>query len=374
MSIEDTANIVHGQFVRIQTYARVASKKAQQMEDAKAAAKGKTAKTVWNSSDVIAEALRDEGACGHVTAPKPPTFHYGDEARMRGLVAELDGVADAIHKKTGKRPRKDTAHLLAGVLSYPDDAPKDRYPEWRERSLKWLQKQYGPHLVAVLEHLDEANPHLHFYAINPSGLDVKRIHQGWVAKKDGQDYRTAMTLVQDDYHRDVGSYVGLLRVGPKGQRLDRDDYKAMKVDAEQTRLMLRDIEARNEANEAERLRVAKLNAEGGAEFDRLQMMGQRMATTMMAHAQRRAADHAALLFEQQRQQAEESKRLAAEAQVLETYRAELQKSAKRIEEGSAYLVQITVPEAPLPVQPGRAAGHERPQAATPWTGGPPGPG
>ena len=374
MSIEDTANIVHGQFVRIQTYARVASKKAQQMEDAKAAAKGKTAKTVWNSSDVIAEALRDEGACGHVTAPKPPTFHYGDEARMRGLVAELDGVADAIHKKTGKRPRKDTAHLLAGVLSYPDDAPKDRYPEWRERSLKWLQKQYGPHLVAVLEHLDEANPHLHFYAINPSGLDVKRIHQGWVAKKDGQDYRTAMTLVQDDYHRDVGSYVGLLRVGPKGQRLDRDDYKAMKVDAEQTRLMLRDIEARNEANEAERLRVAKLNADGGAEFDRLQMMGQRMATTMMAHAQRRAADHAALLFEQQRQQAEESKRLAAEAQVLETYRAELQKSAKRIEEGSAYLVQITVPEAPLPVQPGRAAGHERPQAATPWTGGPPGPG
>lgn len=374
MSIEDTANIVHGQFVRIQTYARVASKKAQQMEDAKAAAKGKTAKTVWNSSDVIAEALRDEGACGHVTAPQRPTFHYGDEARMRGLVAELDGVADAIHKRTGKRPRKDTAHLLAGVLSYPDDAPKDRYPEWRERSLKWLQKQYGSHLVAVLEHLDEANPHLHFYAIDREGLDVKRIHQGWVAKKDGQDYRAAMTLVQDDYHRDVGSHVGLLRVGPKGQRLDRDDYMAMKTDAEQTRLMLRDIEARNEANEAERVLVAKLKAEGGAEFDRLQAMGQRMATTMMAHAQRRAADHATLLKEQERQQAEESKRLAAEAQVLETYRAELQKSAKRIEEGSAYLVQITVPEAPLFVQPGRAAGHERPQAATPWTGGPPGPG
>ena len=59
-----------------------------------------------------------------------------------------------------------------------------------------------------------------------------------------------MKLVQDDYHRDVASYVGLLRVGPKGQRLDRDDYKAMKVDAEQTRIMLRDIEVRNEANEA----------------------------------------------------------------------------------------------------------------------------
>lgn len=374
MSIEDTADIVHGQFVRIQTYARVASKKAQQMEDAKAAAKGKAAKTVWNSSDVIAEALRDEGACGHVLAPQRPIFHYGDEARMRGLVAELDGVADAIHQRTGKRPRKDTAHLLAGVLSYPNDAPQDRYPEWRARSLKWLHKQYGPHLVAVLEHLDEANPHLHFYAIDQQGLDVKRIHQGWVAKKDGQDYRTAMKLVQDDYHRDVGSYVGLLRVGPGGQRLDRDDYKAMKVDAEQTRIMLRDIEVRNEANEAERVRVAKLKAEGGAEFQRLQMMGQRMATTMMAHAQRRAADHAALLKEQERQQAEESKRLAAEAQELETYRAELHKSARLIEEGSAYLVQIEVPSAPPPLQPGRAVGHERPQAANPWTGSMPGPG
>ncbi len=135
MSIEDTNDIVHGQFVRIQTYARVASKKAQQLENAKAAAKGKTAKTVWNSSDVIAEALRDAGACGHVLEPQPPVFHYGTEARLRGLVIELEGVSDAIQARTGKKPRKDTAHLLAGVLSYPDNAPKDRYDEWRHPSL-----------------------------------------------------------------------------------------------------------------------------------------------------------------------------------------------------------------------------------------------
>ena len=106
MSIEDTNDIVHGQFVRIQTYARVASKKAQQLENAKAAAKGKTAKTVWNSSDVIAEALRDAGACGHVLEPQPPVFHYGTEARLRGLVIELEGVSDAIQARTGKKPRK----------------------------------------------------------------------------------------------------------------------------------------------------------------------------------------------------------------------------------------------------------------------------
>ena len=50
--------------------------------------------------------------------PEPPTFHFGTEKRLRGLVAELDGYADAIKARTGKRPRKDTAHMLAGVLSY----------------------------------------------------------------------------------------------------------------------------------------------------------------------------------------------------------------------------------------------------------------
>ena len=241
MSIEDADTFVHGQFLRIQSYARVASKKAQQVENARAAKKGKPPKTIWNSSEVIAEALRDEGACGHVKAPEPPTFHYGDEKRMRGLVAELDGYANAIHARTGKRLRKDTAHMLAGVLSYPDDAPKDRYPEWRARSIKWLKKRYGRHLVAVLEHLDENNPHLHFYAIEPKGLDVKAIHEGWTAKKDGQDYRDAMRLVQDDYHRDVSAWVGLTRIGPGRKRLERDEYMAMKADAEQTRTMLRDI-------------------------------------------------------------------------------------------------------------------------------------
>ena len=360
MSIEDTNDIVHGQFVRIQTYARVASKKAQQLENAKAAAKGKTAKTVWNSSDVIAEALRDVGACGHVLEPLPPVFHYGTESRLRGLVIELEGVADAIQKRTGKKPRKDTAHLLAGVLSYPDDAPKgDRYDEWRERSIKWLHKRYGSNLVAILEHLDESNPHLHWYCIEPDGLDVKRIHEGWVAKKDGQEYRAAMRLVQDDYHRDVGSYVGLMRLGPGGKRLDRDDYKAMKADAEQTRTMLHDIEARSEANEVERLRVNELKTEGQAEFDRLQKMGQTMATKMMGHAQRRAAEHASMLNEQAKQ--------------LEAYRAELEKSAKLIAEGSAHLVQIEVPKAPQ-LTPVRAVGHERPKAATTWTGEAPGPG
>ena len=97
----------------------------------------------------------------------------------------------------------------------------------------------------------------------------------------------------------------------------------MKADAEQTRVMLHDIQAKNEANDAERIRVAQLRAEGQAEFDRLQRMGQNMATTMMGHAQRKAAERAAILDEKSKQ--------------LEDYRAELEEAAKRIEESSAYL-------------------------------------
>ena len=70
----------------------------------------------------------------------------------------------------------------------------------------------------------------------------------------------------------------------------------MKADAEQTRVMLHDIQAKNEANDAEHS-VAQLRAEGQAEFDRLQRMGQNMATTMMGHAQRKAAERAAILDE-----------------------------------------------------------------------------
>ena len=335
MSIEDADTFVHGQFLRIQSYARVASKKAQQVENARAAKKGKPPKTIWNSSEVIAEALRDEGACGHVKAPEPPTFHYGDEKRMRGLVAELDGYANAIHARTGKRLRKDTAHMLAGVLSYPDDAPKDRYPEWRARSIKWLKKRYGRHLVAVLEHLDENNPHLHFYAIEPKGLDVKAIHEGWTAKKDGQDYRDAMRLVQDDYHRDVSAWVGLTRIGPGRKRLERDEYMAMKADAEQTRTMLRDIEAQsNKANDT----LQKASRAG--------LEAQQMGATMLQKAKQRAEAIETTAQAQAQKNKDEARRLHEEKQRLQDWADQLKMSAEKIAKNTGHLVTIEVPSAP----------------------------
>lgn len=367
MSIEDADTFVHGQFVRIQSYARVASVKAQQIENARAAKKGKPPQTIWNSSEVIAEALRDEGACGHVKVPQPPTFLVGDEKRMRGLVAELDGYANEIQARTGKRLRKDTAHMLAGVLSYPVNAPKDRYPEWRERSLKWLRKRYGGHLVAVLEHVDEKNPHLHFYAIEPTGLDVKKIHEGWQAKKDGQDYRAAMRLVQDDYHRDVAAYIGLTRIGPGRKRLDRDEYMAMKADAEQTRTMLRDIEAQsNKANDT--LQQAS----------RVGLEAQQMGAMMLQKAKQRAEVIEATAQAQAQLVKDEAKRLNEEKKRLQEWADQLKLSAEKIAKNTAHTVEIVVPGAPSAPAPtpsfDSAAGHKRPEAAPLWTGSMPGPG
>ena len=63
--------------------------------------------------------------------------------------------------------------------------------------------------------------------------------------------------------------------------------------------------------------------------------------------------------------------LNQQSEQLTAYGAELAESAKRIEEESAHLVQIEVAKPPQ-MAPKRAAGHERPTAATTWTGDTPG--
>ena len=47
--------------------------------------------------------------------------------------------------------------------------PKEPVTTVGERSIKWLHKRYGSNLVAILEHQDEQNPHLHWYCIEPKG-------------------------------------------------------------------------------------------------------------------------------------------------------------------------------------------------------------
>ena len=358
-------DLIHGQFIHIETYAKTPSKRAQQLVDAAAAAKGKKPQRVLSSSEVIAEALRDAGACSHVDAPQPPTFWVGDERRMRGLMRELDGYADDYAARHGRALRKDTPHLLAGVASYPADAPLDRYADWRERTIEQLKHEHGSGLVCVLEHRDESNPHVHFYVIDPEAVNVKkRAHPGYVAKASGGDYRAAMVAYQDRHYEAAASYAGLLRIGPNRGRLDRDDYMTAKADAEQKRVHLLDIEAQSDkANEA----LHRANRVG--------LDAQQMGAVMLQKAKQKADAIEAKAQAHAKIVKDEAKRLHDEKKRLQDWADTLDKSAKKIATATAHMVEIVVPKEPqakpAPVAP---QAHERPRAATPWTGSMPGPG
>ena len=164
---------------------------------------------------------------------------------------------------------------------------------------------------------------------------MKAIHEGWTAKKDGQDYRDAMRLVQDDYHRDVSAWVGLTRIGPGRKRLERDEYMAMKADAEQTRTMLRDIEAQsNKANDT----LQKASRAG--------LEAQQMGATMLQKAKQRAEAIETTAQAQAQKNKDEARRLHEEKQRLQDWADQLKMSAEKIAKNTGHLVTIEVPSAP----------------------------
>ena len=79
-------------------------------------------------------------------------------------------------------------------------------------------------------------------------------------------------------------------------------------------------------------------------------MGQEMATAMTTKAKERADVYMDTLKEQARKQNDERKRIEAEAQALEVWRAELEGKAQQIATATAHLVTIKVPESPLMVE------------------------
>lgn len=365
MSLDD---ILHGQFIHFETYAKTASKKAQQLVNAAAAAAGKKPHRVLNSAEVIAEALRDVGACGHVKVPQPPTFWVGDEKRMRGLLAELDGYADDYQAKHGKTLRKDTPHLLAGTASYPKTADPARYEDWRTRTIAQLKVEHGSGLVCVLEHTDENNKHIHFYVIDPEVVNVrKRAHPGHVAKAKGDDYKDAMRAYQDRHHASVSAFSGLLRIGPNRGRFDRDDYMSIKADAEQRRVMLLDIEAQSDKANTALQQASRTGLEA-----------QQMGATMLQKAKQRAKVIEATAQAQAQINKDEARRLHEEKQRLQEWADQLKMSAEKIAKNTGHMVEIVVPGAPSAPAPkpsfDSAAGHKRPEAAPLWTGSMPGPG
>ena len=358
------------QFVHIETFARVASRKERPTKKKDGATGAATSSTdpkgmdryttadgvkrgdKGNVSDVISEALRDEGNCRHVDDPQAPTFLIGDADTVRALAVEIDEKCERVKASKGRAVRKDAHVLLAGVASFPESLQKaepETYARWELLTLAWLQGKYGDNLRAVLRHDDETYPHLHFFVLSrdPMAYDAKALHDGHVAvaasgapsmtKEGGAVYNDAMRDFQSDYYAKVGHPCGLHRDGPKRVRKTRQQYKREQRENRE-RVAL---DAAVLAAQADMLDAA------AAEFDRHQRMGQEMATTMMAKAQERADGYMQTLKEQARKQNDERKRIEAEAQALEVWRAELEGKAQQIAAATAHLVTIKVPESPL---------------------------
>jgi hypothetical protein len=209
------------QFVHVSVYSLQQPKKTSRGADRK-----------WSVRDVLAEANREAQACLHVPRPKPPTLLSGPS------IDELEVEIGVIHARStdaaGRRLRKDASVLLAGVTSYPRDGIEYEY--WKQCAVEWLQLEFGENLRSVVEHTDEAHPHLHFYVVNPAGGNVKGLHPGFRAAKGTQTpkeqklaYNTAMRAFQDRFWEHVAGPSGLARLGPGRQRMSRAEWKQVKL-------------------------------------------------------------------------------------------------------------------------------------------------
>lgn len=211
------------QFLHIEAYAREAGK----------------GKAGGNSiHKIAAEADRLEGNCPHVATPQKPIIRYGVSAKK---AAELSQKwADEAKDKSNRSLRKDGLCLVAGVISYP--AEGENWENFRDASEKWLKKKYGDRLKSIIEHTDEAHPHIHFYVVPRAGERLESIHEGKAAaqekseqklKKGAQNaaYIEAMRALQDTFSREVGVFHGMLRIGPKKRRLSRPAWHKEKQQA-----------------------------------------------------------------------------------------------------------------------------------------------
>lgn len=186
---------------------------------------------------IVGEATREAGFCPHVETPQAPTVLKGDLIKLREKLEkevpeykrEMKTTVKGQVKTCKRGLRKDANVLLAGTASYPDPNGKPGDPDfdrWLKLNMRFLEKEYGSQLQAVLLHLDESHPHIHFYVI-PTNYDMTNACRADKASKE-ENKKTASAQALRDYQRDyneqVGLYCGLSHTGPRRRRLTRQEW------------------------------------------------------------------------------------------------------------------------------------------------------
>jgi hypothetical protein len=225
------------QFAHVESYSLSAPKTAIHKNKKSGKPSGKVGRSV---SYIVDEALRAEGSTAHIESPLPPVYRFGKP--LEEVEAKCSEWTRSLVDARGHALRKDALCLLAGVISAPKDITEEGWKAFSTDSIEWLKKRYGETLHAVVEHVDESHPHLHFYAIAAPGERFESVHEGRLAaheakaqglKKGDQNraYKAAMRGFQDDFYEKVGIEHGFTRIGPARRRLTREEWKLEQVEA-----------------------------------------------------------------------------------------------------------------------------------------------
>ena len=276
------------QFIRAEVYARRASTNEK-------------SKSQFNASDVIGEALRDEGHCPHVEKPEAPRYLLGSEAGTRAILGRIQENAAQYRDKMGRKMREDAAVLLAGVASFPRDAANkdpDLYARWESLTVEYLQKKYGDNLRAVVMHNDEEHPHLHFYAYSDTEVNAKMLHDGYKNGSSPKAYKKGCEDFQNEYFEQVASRCGLARTGPKRRRLSRAEWHAeqeMAMSISKAESAVLDSAAQKETEAHKSLQAVQAQAELLAKEKRATREAMQKALALQAEAREKIAQSEALL-------------------------------------------------------------------------------
>lgn len=271
---------------------------------------------------ILAEAARKPGAHPHVTEPKPPTVIYG--CSLAEVEQAANEYAEGMLDAKGRKLRSDAVILLAGVASCPASFTQEQWEDLRTLTVEALSERYGDRLRSVIEHTDEAHPHIHYYVIPRPGERYDQVHLGRgakakaeaKAKADGLDakgiskagniaYCDERREFQRWYHSRVSSRLGLTLMGPRRRRLSRKEWMAEQSSAEAT------AQARADAAQE----VVKAAVEKAQAQEVIKQADQVKAVAIAE--QRKSAEQAATVQKQQAKVVRAQKAVAVERKQLQ---------------------------------------------------------
>ena len=222
----------------------------------------------WTAAEVLDEACRVESASKHVQSPQQPNWLVGSRSSIEACGEEwLRGT-----KYGSRNVRCDSPWLGAGVISYPRNKRRD-WTAFRDSCTEFLHHKFGARLRGVVEHLDEVNPHIHFFVVPDVGEHFGVVHPGFAAQATerkrvvahGESRRPvfkfieAMRALLDEFFKTVANHFALARRGANAERKSRAEWNLFKA--------IKDAALANQAAK----RVNQENEQGRAQLVALTM-------------------------------------------------------------------------------------------------------